>query len=77
MEKQEKKFLISTVTLTVIVLIIMTVVAILVPKKYFVQILVTEIAFAVVWTILSVCNIVSYVKHKNGANEKSELKDVK
>lgn len=65
MEKQEKKFLVSTVVLTVIVLVIMTMVAILVPKKHFALILVAEIALAVVWTIVSACNIAAYVKRKD------------
>lgn len=65
MDKREKRFLVSTVTLSVVILVIMTIVAILIPKKHFVMILVTEIVLAVVWTILSACNIVLYIKHKD------------
>lgn len=65
MDKREKRFLVSTVTLSVVILVIMTIVAILIPKKHFVMILVTEIVLAVVWTILSACNIVLYIKNKD------------
>lgn len=62
MGKNEKKFLIVSVVCTVITIIIMTIVAVLLPKEKFTLILIIEILLALVWTAVFAINTISFLK---------------
>ncbi len=62
MGEKEKKYLIKSLVLTVIVIALMAIVAIALPKTKIKLILVIEIALAIIWTIISAINVVGYLK---------------
>jgi uncharacterized membrane protein len=63
MDKTNKRFLITFLSITAVMLIIMATVAVLVPKQHIVLILISEIGLAIIWTIISAVYIRSFI-HK-------------